>query len=522
MSLHRRRVFGRWPAAGAAALLTVSLVAGPAQSALAASAPAPRVSPLAWTDCSDGFQCATAQVPLDYRDPHGRQISLAVTRLPASDPAHRAGAIFVNPGGPGLSGVRFARAAPQLFTADLLARYDIVGFDPRGVGASTPVQCFATNAEAQAFWAAAPAFPVTPVQERAVATTAADYSHRCQQRAGNLLRHVSTADAARDMDLLRAALGDAKLNYWGLSYGSYLGEVYANLFPGHVRAMVLDGVIDPNAWADDIVGLLTSQAVAAERTLDSFLSTCARAGVARCPFAGSSTTTSGQLRHKLDLLLARARQGTLRVPGSQPPQPITYQDMIEGIDWAVDEPGSWFSLAQALQALVTDDPGGAAALQAVGIPPVPPHPAPEYDNTSDASQAIYCTDTALPRSPAAWPVLRDRIAQQAPLLSPVRLYSNMPCATWTTTAARYTGPWNRHAGTPILLVSVTGDPSTPHSGAEQAARELRNARLLTVDGYGHTSIHAASSCAISAENEYLLSGQAPPAGTHCTVDYAPF
>ena len=504
----------------AVSLVAVSLVAGPLPSALAARGP--RVPALGWTDCSGGFQCATARVPLDYRHPYGRQISLAVTRLPASTPARRAGAIFVNPGGPGLSGVRFAHAAVNLFSADVRARYDIVGFDPRGVGASTPVQCFASDAQAQAFWAAAPAFPVTSAQERSVAATAAGYTRRCRQRAGVLLRHVSTADTARDMDRLRAALGDAKANYWGMSYGSYLGEVYANLFPDRVRAMVLDGVIDPRAWADDTVDMLASQAAASEHSLDGFLTTCAKAGVRRCRFAAPDATGPGRLHRKLDLLLARARHRSLRVPGSQPPQPITYQDIVEGIDGAMDEPGSWVTLAEALQALVANDPAGAGALQAVGIAPTPPPPGPTYDNTNDASQAVYCTDTALPRDPSVWPALGRRIAVRAPLMSPVRLYSNMPCATWPTSATRYTGPWNRRTGTPLLLVGVTGDPSTPYSGAKRATEELGNARLLTVDGYGHTSIHAASSCAIAAEMRYLLSAVPPPTGTRCPVDYSPF
>jgi pimeloyl-ACP methyl ester carboxylesterase len=461
-------------------------------------------------------------VPLDYAHPRAQPISLALIRLPASDPGRRAGAIFIDPGGPGISGVRVARAAGQIFTADVRARYDIIGFDPRGVGASTPVRCFASNADVQAFWAATPTFPVTPDQQRAVAAKAGDYTHRCEQRSGDLLRHVDTADVARDMDLLRSALGDPTLNYWGLSYGSYLGEVYANLFPQHVRAMVLDGVVDPRAWADGTVDLLTSQAVAAEHTLGSFLTACAAAGAPRCAFAGAAGSTTDQLRHRLNLLLARARQTTLQVPGSQPPQPITYQDLVEGIDGAMDEPGSWSTLAEALQALVTNNPNGSAALRAVGIPPTPPQPGPDYDNTMDASHAVYCTDTALPRNPTKWPVLERRMARQAPLLNPVRLYAEMPCATWPTSAERYTGPWNRHTNTPLLLVGVTGDPSTPYPGTEQAARELGNAHILTVDGYGHTSLHAGSSCALAAENRYLLTGQAPPTGTHCAVDYTPF
>jgi pimeloyl-ACP methyl ester carboxylesterase len=498
----------RWGAG--AALLTVTLSLGVTRSAAAST------GGLAWTDCGDGFECATETVPLDYSHPAGHHIDVAVVRLPATDPAHREGSIFVNPGGPGISGVRVTRGAARgLFTDAVRARYDIVGFDPRGVGASTPVRCFASNADAQAFWAGTPIFPITPRQERAVTATAADYARRCAQHSGDLLAHLTSADVARDMDRLRADLGDAQLNYFGLSYGSYLGQVYANLFPGRVRAMVLDGVVDPHAWAQDTVGLLTSQAGAAEHTLDAFLTLCAAAGTNRCAFADPATTPAA----KLDRLLDRARHGTLIVPGSQPPQPVTYQDLIGGVAGALDEPGSWARLARALQALVANDPTGAGALQAVGIPPVPAQSGPDYDNTQDASHAISCTDTNLPRDPSTWPALRHRMPR---LLGPVRLYNELPCATWPTSPDRYTGPWNRHTGTPILVVGVTGDPSTPYPGAAQAVHRLGNARLLTVDGYGHTSLHAGSSCAIAAENQYLLTAHAPAAGTRCDVKFQPF
>jgi pimeloyl-ACP methyl ester carboxylesterase len=518
---HRRRLAAALASVitALAALLTAT-AAQPARAQAGAAVPVPV---LTWADCGNGFQCASAIVPLDYTHPHDRRIQLALTRLPATDAAHRAGAVFVNPGGPGISGVTVVRnGARQIFTPDVRARYDIVGFDPRGVGDSTPVRCFATNTEAQAFWAATPIFPITASQERVVAATARAYTSHCQHQAGDLLRHVSTADTARDMDLLRAAIGDTKLTYWGLSYGSYLGEVYANLFPDRIRAMVLDGVVDPRAWAERTVDFLTSEAVAGGQTLDSFLTECASAGAPRCAFAEPTDSTAAGLRHRLQALLARVRQAPIPVPGSQPPQPITYQDLIGGLQGAMSEPGSWSTLAQALHALEHNDPTGAAALHALGIPPNPPTPSAAYNNVQDASMAVFCTDTDLPHQPQAWPQLAARAARQAPLFAPIGLYTRMSCATWPTSPERYTGPWNRHTSAPILLVTVTGDPDTPYSGALQAGRELANARILTVDGYGHTSVHAASGCALRAENQYLLTGNPPPADTHCPVDYTPF
>ena len=199
---------------------------------------------VAWQPCRDGFQCATVRAPLDYDNPGGAKVSLSVIRRPAATRSERIGSLMVNPGGPGVSGVDFVRDLVKFLPPVLRARFDVVGFDPRGVRRSTPVRCFNTAAEADAVRPPF-TFPVTPAEEQLQHRYLTRLGAACARHAGAILAHVSTADVARDMDFLRAALGDRRMSYWGISYGSMLGQTYANLFPDKVRALVIDGVIDP-------------------------------------------------------------------------------------------------------------------------------------------------------------------------------------------------------------------------------------------------------------------------------------
>ena len=214
---------------------------------------APPAQKISWSKCyatMGPFECGTLQVPLDYGEPQGATISLALVRLPAGDPANRIGSLFLNPGGPGGSGVDFTVfAGPALFTPEVRARFDLVGFDPRGIARSTAVRCFGTDRQ----WgpAFAPfAFPLTAEEEQIWMAADLYLVDACAQRAGRIVDHMSTANVARDLDMLRQAVGDAKLSYYGVSYGSFLGQTYANMFPGNFRALVIDGVLDPIAWVN--------------------------------------------------------------------------------------------------------------------------------------------------------------------------------------------------------------------------------------------------------------------------------
>src|SRR5689334_19218472 len=262
---------------------------------------------LSWSKCFGGpFQCTTLQVPLDYARPNGRVISLAVVRLPATDPAHRIGSLLLNPGGPGGSGVAYTVfAGPDLYTPEVRARFDLVGFDPRGVAGSTALRCFGNDKK----WGPAfTPFPFPSTADEVQQWIAADrYTiDNCDQRGGAIADHMATADVARDMDRLRAALGDSKLSYAGVSYGSYLGVTYANMFPDRVRAVVVDGVLDPIAWSTGRGGEAATlpfstrlhSDVGAQATLNEFFRLC-DAGGSRCAFSGGAAARYAALAQRL-------------------------------------------------------------------------------------------------------------------------------------------------------------------------------------------------------------------------------
>ena len=280
-----------------ALIVTLGAVGGPASGASS-----DRGGSIAWSPCREGsgfpFECARVRVPLNYSNPGAGTISIALIRLPASDPAHKIGSLFLNPGGPGGSGVEFARrAAPFLYGGAIQSRFDIVGFDPRGIERSSPLRCFDSPAE----WSPAiPRFvyPITPEQEARTQLADRYLADACEARGSAIMDHMATADVARDLDRLRAAVGDDQLNYMGVSYGSFLGVTYANLFPDRVRAMIVDAVVDPIAWTTGVDGEgrtvpffgRVSGDISAQVTLDEFFRLCDKGG-SNCPFGPHSTDT---------------------------------------------------------------------------------------------------------------------------------------------------------------------------------------------------------------------------------------
>ena len=297
-------------------LIAVALSALACLAFAARPGDAAAASPVAWSKCNvrfGPFECATVRVPLDYDRPGGERIDIALTRLPATDPDRRIGSLFLNPGGPGGSGVDFVLGIGQsLYTSEVRARFDLVGFDPRGIMRSSGARCFGTPKQ----WGPAfkPfAFPMTPAEEAVTATADRYLADACERRGTHVVDHMSTANVARDLDVLRAAVGDEKLNYAGFSYGSYLGVTYANLFPDRVRSVVVDGVLDPVAWStgrgDEALTLpfstrLKSHA-GAQQTLDEFFRLCDAAGTG-CAFSGGAAA-------RFAALAERARQEPLKL-----------------------------------------------------------------------------------------------------------------------------------------------------------------------------------------------------------------
>ncbi|MDH6109487.1 pimeloyl-ACP methyl ester carboxylesterase [Kitasatospora sp. MAP12-15] len=371
------------------------LLAGLTPTGAAAGVPLPSVPRLSWQACADGFQCASAAVPLDYRDVRGRSVQLAVIRRPATDPAHRIGSLFFNPGGPGIPGTEALPAVYGMFPEQVRERFDIVSFDPRGIGQSTAPQCFPDDATEQRFFAQLPAgYPVGADQQASWADTYARFGRQCAASDGTgLLAHLSTADVARDMDLLRQAVGDKQLSYLGTSYGSYLGALLQQL------------------W--------------------------------------TAPSTRGPLL-------------TGGLAGQRPEQTL----------------------------------------------------------------GVLCSDTANPNplAGADYPALAELAQARSGDVGPYWVWQTERCADWPADARqdRYAGPWNRPTSAPILVVANTGDPAWPYEGSRTMADTLARARLLTVDGYGHTVLGNPSTCAAGSEERYLVSGQLPPRGTVCEPDRRPF
>jgi pimeloyl-ACP methyl ester carboxylesterase len=540
----------RFVAAGAAATLMAGLaVAITAAGSLAGTAPqprdvlrasgngpataAPRVPRLSWTACDDGFQCATARVPLDYQHPRGATISIAVIEHLATDHARPAGTLFLNGGGPGPQIDGFVATFAGI-PAALSARFNIITFDERGFGGSSPVQCFPDAAAENKLLAGLPtAFPVGARQDAAWEKTLARFDAACARNGGSLLQHATSADDARDMNLLRQATGAPKLNYVGLSYGTGLGAIYANLFPATVGHMVLDGNLNPVAWSEGgtLPWALRERAdLAAAAVTRSFLDLCGQAGTTGCAF---SAGTPAATRAKYITLLQRLRQHPVTI--GTPPQAFTYADTINDVPLGqVAFVRLWQGTAVLLQQLWAASAAGPApaagpvpAADGAAAPGTANHaataPAAAYAGPEQAL-AQECADTAGPRGARAYEAAARLGAARSGGIGLGLAWQEEPCAAWPASASkdRYTGPWNRPTASPILVIGNTGDPVTPYRSAVAMSRDLARARLLTVNGFGHTENLNPDVCATNYEVRYLETGALPPAGTVCRSDAQPF
>ncbi|MFG2512527.1 alpha/beta hydrolase [Streptomyces sp. NPDC048584] len=453
------------------------------------------------------------KVPLDYDDPGGRTIELAVVRRTATGPGRRVGTLFFNPGGPGGPGTVQMPQNYESFPREVRERFDIVSWDPRGIGNSTAVNCFGSPEEA-ADWNASKAtgFPVGE-QERAAFTAAyEELGRRCEQRDPELLRHVSTADTARDLDRLRQAVGDQQVTYYGISYGTYLGATYANLFPGRVRAMVFDANWDPRAWTNDASDeaprttsfqRLGSGRSAAE-TVNRFLTLCGSTTTARCAFSAGSPEAT---QDKYDQLLRRL--------GKEPVGPWTYAGTVADVvnSLYVVRPG-----ARELAGRLQDLWNGRLPEPSL-LPPPPPVPHPNPYLGEEQSTAVFCGDSPNPRDPGAYHTLAEAAATSAGDTGRFWIWASAGCAAWPAVAEdRYRGPWNKPTAHPILVVGNTYDPSTPHSAAQAMAEDLADARLLTHDAVGHTALLNPDSCVQAHESRYLIDGTLPLPGATCRQD----
>ena len=472
-----------------------------------------------------GFECATAAVPRNYRNPDGATIRLAVIRHPAADPSSRVGTLFLNPGGPGAAKALLPLIAGVL-PDSLLERFDVMTWDPRGFGESTSVQCFASQADEDRFLAgvgrAGDTFPVGRVEMVRWIKRYASFGRHCDRRDGGLLRHMSTAESAKDMNLLRRAVGSKQLNYYGNSYGTLLGATYANMFPARVRTMVLGSNTNPAAWVAGKQGtsgprpsflstfLRQRSDVGSRNTLDAFLDLCGRTSRERCAFTNGSPRST---RAKFANLLARLRHAP---SGSKP----SYATLVSTVAAGLYGVGGWGQIAEMLQGVWNDRSASRASVSRSVAPLAPTGPTPARGSSTGANYesfgqflGVVCAESPNP-GPAAFPrIARRGYARSGPVAGGWAWLAE-PCATWPATAAdRYTGPWDRRTANPIMVIGITHDPATPYQGAVAMSELLARARLLTVDGYGHGTF--GQSCTFPYLTSYLIDETLPPRGTRC-------
>ncbi len=436
-------------------------------------------------------------MPVDYSQPGGPTLRIAVNRLPSSG-EHR-GSLVVNPGGPGVSGLRYARSAKTAVSPAVRQHYDVVGFDPRGVGASRPIDCL--NDRQLDTFLAQDGTPDSPGEELALQRQGELMGAGCLRDDPTLTPRMGTRDVVRDLDVLRAVLGDARLTYLGKSYGTYLGALYAGMFPERVGRLVLDGPLDPSATNLDNARL---QAIGFQRALNSFLDDCLRRS--SCPFSGTRAGAEAKLKAMLD----RSDATPLRGLGSRR---TTQALATYGVAIGLYDTGYWPFLRQAIgQAL----DGDGRSLLVLADLYNERGPGGRYaNNSSEAIYAINCLDRPERSTFAEFRADAADVAKVSPIFGPFIVWSNLPCATWPAPAEGEPEPVAAKGAAPILVVGTTRDPATPYESAQALAGQLDTGRLLTYDGDGHTAYRQGSGCIDKVVDAYVLDGTVPPAGTRC-------
>jgi pimeloyl-ACP methyl ester carboxylesterase len=518
-----------------ALLIGVALCIGPA-AVLPAFAddetqrrPRPDVPSIAWGSCGAGFpnvQCANVEVPLDYNQPKGEKTTLLISRFPASNPAQKIGTLFLNPGGPGGSGVDLILFGFGEFLNQTLAgRFDIVGWDPRGVAGSTPLQCWDSNQAVDDYFAKSPAFPYQPQQERPYYELNKQIYAICAGREQNrkIIRHMSTADVVRDLDLLRQAVGDERLTYLGYSYGSHIGNTYANLFPSKVRALVIDGVLDPILWTSG--WQIKADRTASFETLKEFFKQCDQSSADDCPLRGPSGAKA-----RFDALLDNVRRATIIIGEGADRFEYSYDAFVADSAGVMYSPDIWPLYASFLDALndivigVPSAPAralqGRRALEKAFSAASPRREI--YQNGTEAYYGNQCSDT---QYPSEFPLYSwiSKYAEAGSFQGPYWWWGNTGCAAWPTARDRYIGPWVTRTAAPVLVVGNYFDPATDYAGAVSSSRLLFNSRLLSYAGWGHTAAYSGrSACVDNYVTQYLLDGSLPPDRQVCPTEKNPF
>ncbi|QNI07550.1 alpha/beta hydrolase [Mycobacterium kubicae] len=447
-------------------------------------------------------RCTTVSVPVDYDKPTGPQAKLAVIRVPAT--GQRIGSLLVNPGGPGASAVDMvAGMAPELKNSDIARHFDLVGFDPRGVGHSTPQLRCRTDAEFDAY-RRDPMVDYSPAGVTHIEQVYRDLAQHCVDRMGPaFLANIGTASAARDMDMVRQALGDEQINYLGYSYGTELGTAYVERFGAHVRAMVLDGAIDPTIGP---IEQTVNQMAGFQTAFNDYATDCARS--AACPLGTDPAQFVSRYHALVDPLVAK--------PGkTSDPRGLSYADATTGTINALYTPQHWKYLTSGLLGLQRGSDAGD--LLALADDYNGRDRQGHYDNGQDAFNAIRCVDAPTPTDAASWVAADQRIRQVAPFISYGQFTGSAPrdiCAMWPEPATSTPHPASPAGPGKAVVVSTTHDPATPYQAGVDLARQL-GAALITFDGTQHTAVFDGNQCVDTAVVRYFVDLTPPPASLRC-------
>ena len=462
---------------------------------------APAVPPpvFNWQACGDGFQCTPTHPPLDYDHPDGPTVHVALTRLPASGgPSKRIGSLFVNPGGPGASAVSFVHDIRKVLPADILSRFDLVAFDPRGTGESDPISC-ETGPELDRYFAIDPS-PDNTAEHDQLEAANKQFAQECAQRTGALLGHVDTRTAARDMEFIRTGLGEDKISYLGYSYGTFLGAMYADLFPNRVRAFVLDGAIDPSLPSDEVN---RQQAAGFERELNAFLDDCAHDG--SCLF-----NNNGNPRAAFDALAASIDRHPLPTGSGRTVGP---GEFFLGVVQPLYSKTLWPTLARALAQAQQNGRGDGLLASADDYTERAKDGS--YGSLLSTNTAVNCIDHSWSKDPAHYDQLATQFTKESPTFGAALALGGVVCAFWTVAPVDDARPLHAAGSAPIVVIGTTGDPATPYQWAQALASQLQAGVLLTNQSEGHTSFGTTSPCIIGAEVRYFVDLVPPPAGTTC-------